>query len=167
MTGSINFFFHLIGIGLIFTSLIGGWILERRLRSENDWSQKLVIEKIGKGFGLLTPFAAILLLLTGIINIFNIYNGNINIWYTEGWLVAKIILYTFLLVNGAIFGPIIIRRRKRMIKSIVDKTAFADAESNFSILTKSITTFYLVQSIIVIIILYISIIGGGKHPGFI
>jgi putative copper export protein len=167
MTGSINFLFHILGVGLVCTSLFGGWILERRMRAENDWDQKVFIGKIGKRFGLLSPFASLLLLLTGIINIFNLYDGNITQWYTEGWLVAKIILFAFLLINGAMFGPILIRRRSKIIQSIAEKTPLADAEANINILTKSITTFYLVQSLIVLIILYLSIAGGGKHSGIL
>ena len=167
MAGSINLLFHILGVGLVCTSLFGGWILERRLRTENDWNQKLYVGKIGKRFGMFSSIAALVLLLTGIINIFNLYDGNITHWYTEGWLVAKIILFAFLLVNGTVFGPVLIRRRTKLIQSMTEKTASADAETNISVLTKSITTFYLVQFLILLIIIYLSIAGGGKHPGFI
>ena len=167
MRMSTNFLFHLIGFGLIFTSLLGGWIVERRIRSEQDWNQKLFIGKIGRRFGLLSPIASIIMLLTGIINIFNLYNGNITRWYSEGWLIAKIILFAFLLINGAIFGPILIRRRTKLMQGIAEKNPSNDAGSNYKILSKSITTFYLVQFFLLIIILCLSIAGGGKHPGVV
>jgi NADH:ubiquinone oxidoreductase subunit 6 (subunit J) len=107
------------------------------------------------------------MLLTGIVNIFNLYDGNINLWYTEGWLIAKIILFAFLLINGAIFGPILVRRRKKLIRGITEKTTMDDAEITINILSKSITTFYLVQFLLLIIILFLSVVGGGKHPGII
>ena len=109
-------------------ALLGGWIIERRIRAEKDWNQKLYIGKISRRFGLLSPIASVVMLLTGIVNIFNLYNGNINLWYTEGWLIAKIILFAFLLVNGAIFGPILIRRRTKLMQGIAEKTALEDAE---------------------------------------
>jgi uncharacterized membrane protein len=167
MRSSINFLFHLIGFGLVFTSLLGGWIIEGRIRAEQDWNQKLSIGKIGRRFGLLSPIASVVMLLTGIINIFNIYNGNISLWYSEGWLMAKIILFAFLLINGAVFGPIIIRRRTKLMQSIAEKTTSDDAEGTFKILSKNITTFYLVQFLLLIIILCLSVAGGGKHPGII
>jgi putative copper export protein len=167
MRGSINFLFHIIGFGLVFTALLGGWIIERRIRAEKDWNQKLYIGNIGRRFGLLSPIASVVMLLTGIVNIFNLYDGNINLWYTEGWLVAKIILFAFLLINGAIFGPILVRRRKKLIQGITEKTIMEDAEMTINILSKSITTFYLVQFLLLIIILFLSVIGGGKHPGII
>jgi hypothetical protein len=107
------------------------------------------------------------MLLTGIVNIFNLYNGNINLWYTESWLIAKIILFAFLLINGAIFGPILARRRTKLLQAIVGKTGPEDAESTFVVLSKSMTTFYLVQFLLLIIILCLSVAGGGKHPGII
>jgi NADH:ubiquinone oxidoreductase subunit 6 (subunit J) len=107
------------------------------------------------------------MLLTGIVNIFNLYNGNITLWYTEGWLIAKIILFAFLLINGAVFGPILIRRRTKLMQGIAEKTTIEDAENTFKILSKSITTFYLVQFLLLIIILCLSVAGGGKHPGII
>jgi putative copper export protein len=167
MNGSINFFFHLIGFGMVFTALLGGWILERRIRAEKDWNQKLFVGKISRRFGMLSPIASFIMLFTGIVNIFNLYNGNINLWYTEGWLIAKIILFAFFLINGAVFGPILIRRRTKLMQSILEKTAPEDAESNVKIMNKSNSTFYLVQFLLLIIILYLSVIGGGKHPGII
>jgi uncharacterized membrane protein len=167
MRSSISFLFHLIGFGLVFTSLFGGWLIERRIRAEQDWHQKLYVGKIGRRFGLLSSIASVVMLLTGIINIFNLYNGNINLWYDEGWLIAKIILFAFLLINGAVFGPIIIRRRTKLMQGIAEKTASDDAESNYKILSKNITTFYLVQFLLLIIILCLSVAGGGKHPGII
>ena len=140
-------------------------MLERKMRRETDWRQKLFLGKIGRSFGLLSPATSLLLLLTGIVNIFNVFDGNASLWYTKGWLVAKIILFTFLLINGAVFGPILVRRRTRLIQSMAEKTGPEGAETNIGILTKSITTFYLVQFLILMIILYVSIAGGGKHPG--
>jgi putative copper export protein len=167
MRGSINFTFHLIGFGLIFTALLGGWIIERRIRAENSWDQKLYIGKINRRFGLLSSFASMIILATGIGNLFNLYNGTINLWHIEGWLIAKIILFAFLLINGAVFGPILVRRRTKLMQSITGKTGTLDAEITVKVLSKSITTFYLVQFLLLIIILFLSVVGGGKHPGMI
>jgi uncharacterized Tic20 family protein len=167
MNGSISFLFHLLGFGLLFTTLFGGWLIERRTKKESDWNQKLYLTGIGRTFGILSPIAALILLLTGIANIFNRYGGTAIEWYTQGWLVAKIILFAFLLVNGAALGPIIVRRRTKLIRSIIDKSAQEDAEPAIGILNKNITTFYLVQFLLLLIILYLSVAGNGKHPGII
>jgi hypothetical protein len=167
MKGSINFLFHIIGFGLLFTALAGGWILERRIRAEKDLNLKLLITKINRRFGLLSIIASVVLLFTGIVNIINRYGDQVDLWNTSGWLIAKIILFAFLLVNGAVFGPILLRRRTKFILAISGKSEGEDTEIDFKILNKSISTFYLVQFLLLIIILYLSIIGGGKHPGII
>lgn len=167
MNGSINFLIHLLGFGLLCTTLFAGWMLERRTKKESEWNQKLYLISIGRSFGILSPVATVIMLLTGIVNIFNRYGGSTSLWYTEGWLVAKIILFAFLLVNGAILGPVIIRRRTKLIRSIAEKTAAEDAETTIKVLNKNIATFYLVQFLLLIIILYLSVAGGGKHPGII
>ncbi len=167
MNGSINFLFHLLGFGLLFTTLLAGWLIERKTKKESDWDRKLYLIDIGRTFGILSPIAALVLLLTGIVNIFNRYGGTTIEWYTQGWLVAKVILFAFLLVNGALLGPVIVRRRTKLIRSIVDKTSKEDAVATIGILNKNIVTFYLVQFLLLIIILYLSVAGNGKHPGFI
>ena len=167
MNSSINFLFHLIGFGFVFTALLGGWILERRIRAEKEWNQKLFLGKVSRRFGFLSLISSIIMLLTGIVNIFNLRNGNINLWYNEGWLIAKIILFAFLFINGAVFGPILVRRRTKLMQVISEKTMPEDAEATVKIMNKNISTFYLVQFLLLIIILYLSVAGGGKHPGII
>ncbi len=167
MNGSINFLFHLIGFGLLFTTLFAGWLIERRTKKESDWDRKLYLTGLGRTFGILSPVAALILLLTGIVNIFNRYGGTTIEWYTQGWLVAKVILFAFLLVNGGLLGPVIVRRRTKLIRSIIDKSANNDAEATVGVLNKNIATFYFVQFLLLLIILYLSVAGGGKHPGII
>lgn len=167
MNSYINLLFHLIGFGIIFTALLGGWIIEWRLRAEKEWDQKLFLGKINRRFNILFSIASIIMLLTGIVNTFNLYNGDINLLYTEGWLIAKVILFAFLLINGAVFGPILARRRTKLMQGISEKNAPEDAEANIKIINKSVSTFYLVQFILLIIILYLSIIGVEKHASII
>jgi hypothetical protein len=162
MNSSISLLFHLIGFGIIFTSLLGGWTLERRLRMETEWNQKLFLGKISRRLYILFPIASVIMLLTGIINIFSIFSGEINLLYTEGWLIAKIILFTFFLINGTVFGPILARRRAKLIQRILEKKGPDDAEATIKIINKSISTFYLVQFILLMIVIYLSIAGAEK-----
>jgi uncharacterized membrane protein len=167
MNGSIGLLFHFIGFGIIFTALLGGWTLERKLRLEKEWNQKLFLGKINRRFYVLFSIAAVIMLVTGIMNIFNIYSGNVNLLYTEGWLIAKIILFAFFLINGTVLGPILVRRRTKLIQLISEKKAPEDAEAVIKIINKNVSTFYLVQFILLIIIIYLSIAGAEKHPGII
>jgi hypothetical protein len=162
MSSSISLLFHFIGFGIIFTSLLGGWTLERRLRLEKELNQKLYLGKISRRLYILFPIASVIMLLTGIINIFSIFSGEINLLYTEGWLIAKIILFAFFLINGTVFGPILARRRTKLMQGISEKKAPENTEDTIKIINKSISTFYLVQFILLIIIIFLSIAGVEK-----
>lgn len=56
-------------------------------------------------------------------------------------------------------------RRAKLIKSIVDKSAPADAEQQFAAQNKKVSTMFLVQSALLLTILFLSAFGPGKHPG--
>jgi hypothetical protein len=165
MTGSFNFLLHLIGFALVTASLLVGWIIEKRIRSEQDPSLKLALLKINRTIGLLTPVAAVIILVTGIVNIFSLYPYDPMIWHSQGWLMGKVILFIFLVVNGGLFGPLIGRKRSKLISDMIDDKAPSDAKKILHIYDKNVSTFYLVQSLLLLVILYLSVFGGSKHSG--
>jgi hypothetical protein len=167
MIVSFAFIFHLLGFGLITTSLLAGWILERRIRKVSDWNQKLLLLSASRSIGLLSPIASFIMLITGIANIVNVFGTSFSVVYSVGWLAAKIILFAFMLVNGAIFGPILSRKRTKLIQSIVAQSAPADAEDTVIVYSKNLSTFYFVQTLLLLIILFLSVWGTGKHAGVI
>jgi len=167
MKNFLSLFIHIIGFGIVFTALMGGWIIERRLKAEKEWNRKLFLGTISRRFSILFPVGCIITLLSGIMNIFNMYNGSINLLYMDGWLIAKIILFAFLFINGAFFGPVLARRRTKIIQGISDKNAPEDTELTLKVINKSTSTYYLVQFILLIIILFLSIAGSQERPGII
>jgi hypothetical protein len=165
MRVSIAFVLHLLSIGVLTTTLLAGFILDRKLRRESDIRLKLYTAGLSKTIGLFSPFAAILLLLTGIANIHNRFLGSTSAWYAEGWLVAKIILYVVMVFNGMVYGPGLIRSRVKIIRSQVEQTAPMNADTSLRSLNKQITLFYAVQALLFLMILYVSVFGTAKHPG--
>jgi hypothetical protein len=165
MRVSISFFFHLLGFGLVVTTLVAGLVLERKLRSEQDLRLKLYVGGLARTMGLLSPFAVLLLLITGIGNIVNRYAGTSVSWYQEGWLVAKIIFFVILLLNGMLYGPRISRNRTKLLKSLQEDSAPVGAEKGLASLNHQMTLFYLVQGLLLLIIVYLSLLGTGKPPG--
>jgi uncharacterized membrane protein SirB2 len=165
MSVSTSFFFHLLGFGLAVTTLVASYVLERKFRSEQDLNLKLYVGGLARTMGLLSPFAVLLLLITGIGNIFNRYAGTSTSWYQEGWLVAKIIFFVILTLNGMIYGPKISRSRTKLLKSLQENSAPAGAEKTLASLNHQLILFYLVQSVLLLIIVYLSLLGTGKHPG--
>lgn len=167
MKVSINFLLHLIGFGILCTTLLAGFVLDRKLRAQTDYSLKLFTSGIAKTIGLLSPVAAILLLATGIGNIHNRTLGSPLSWYGEGWLVAKIILFVLLVLNGMIYGPRLTRNRTKLVKGLSEQSAPANAEELIKSYNTQITLFYLVQTVLLLLILVLSVLGTGKHPGVI
>ena len=167
MRVSVAFVIHLLSIGLLMTTLLGGFILDRKIRSELDVRMKLFTAGIARMFGLLSPLAAVLLLLTGIVNIHNRYLGATSVWYTEGWLVAKVVLYVVMVFNGMVYGPGLTRSRVKIFKSQIDQTASPDVGAQIRSINKQLTLFYLVQMLLLLFIVYLSVFGSAKHPGVI
>lgn len=165
MSGSYNFLLHIITFGLAGGLLTSNIVLEMKLRREQEWGKKLFIGGLMKTFGTLSPLVIALFLLTGIGNIHNRYMGAPEAWYTEGWLVAKIILFAILATNGLVFGPSLSKKRMMLIKSIGDKAAPADAENTLKGLNGQVSLFLFVQTILLLSIVFLSVFGGAKHPG--
>ncbi|HTY38050.1 MAG TPA: hypothetical protein VMH23_13115 [Bacteroidota bacterium] len=167
MKVSIVFLVHLLGFGILSASLLGGFILDRKLRSQPDLALKLYTASVGRILGLLSPIAALLLLASGIGNIYNRYAGSSVSWFSEGWLVAKIVLFVLIVLNGALYGPRLTLGRSKLLKSMQDQTAPANADALSRSLNNQITLFYLVQTILLLLIVFLSVFGTGKHPGLI
>lgn len=165
MAGSFSFFLHIIAVGLLFVIVVGGWLLHRKIVNEKDVHLKLYVSTSGRIIGLLSPFVTVLLLVTGIGNIYNRYLGSDLHWYNEGWLVAKIIFFAIALVNGAIFGAILARKRTVLLQSIDQQNASANAESLLRDFNRQFSWHYAVQFLLLLIIIFLSTFGDGKHPG--
>jgi hypothetical protein len=167
MRVSITFVFHLLSIGTLMTTLVAGFILDRKIRREPDIHLKIYTAGLSKSIGLLSPVAAILLLLTGIANIHNRFVGYPSEWYSEGWLVAKIILYAVMVFNGMFYGPGLMRGRLKVLRSQAEQSAPTNADSQIRSYNTQITLFYAVQIMLFLLIVYISVFGTAKHPGAI
>ncbi len=165
MNGSFNFFFHIVGVGLVFVVVVGGWLIHRKIVKEKDPHLKLYVSQSGRIVGIMSPFVALLLLLTGIGNIYNRDLGTDLHWYSEGWLVAKIIFFAVFVVNGALFGAILARKRNVLLRTIDEHNAPPDAEATLGNYNRQFMWHYLVQFLLLTIILLLSTFGAGEHPG--
>ncbi|MGH2567568.1 MAG: hypothetical protein ACRDGA_04465 [Bacteroidota bacterium] len=165
MSGSYSFLLHLVGFGLVSAVLTSNIVLEHKLRRETDWSKKMYIGGIMRTFGMFGPFVVTLLLLTGIGNIHVRYMDAPEAWYTEGWLVAKLILFAILATNGLFFGPALSKKRMMIIKAFSENAAPPDAENTLKGLNNQVSLFLLVQFLLLFGVLFLSSFGGAKHPG--
>lgn len=166
MSGSFIFYFHLLGFGLITTVIVAGWFLNLRLTATQEPGLRISIGAMMKSLGLLSPVAGLLLLATGIGNIFNLYYGTQAVWYQQGWLVIKTILFGVMLVNGTVFGPQMTRKRMRIIQNLGGEPGTDEDQKNLKYLNKQINWFYTVQSVLLLGIIFFSAFGTSKHPGY-
>jgi hypothetical protein len=168
MRVSIAFVVHLLGVGLLTTTLIAGFLLDRKIRKETDLRLKIYTAGISRTIGLLSPVAVILLLLSGIANIHNRLMGSTMAWYDEGWLVAKVFLYVIMVFNGLFYGPGLTRQRLKIITLLAEQQAAPEgSEKTIRSLNKQISLFYAVQMMLFLFIICLSVFGTAKHPGVI
>ncbi|MBI1807694.1 MAG: hypothetical protein HYR76_11645 [Ignavibacteria bacterium] len=143
---------HLLGFGLLMTTLVAGVLLEIQYRKAKDLQAKAIILRPLRSIGLLSPIASLLLLVTGI--------GNMVVrqytLFAPGWLTAKIIFYAFAVISGVIFG-VKSRKRGALVKSMVEGSAPPNAEELLDTQTKQLTLFYVVMPIVLLIILALSV----------
>jgi uncharacterized membrane protein SirB2 len=166
LSGSYIFLFHLVGFSLVSVLVIAGWILNRRFINEKDLSLKLYVGGITRTVGLLSPFAASVLLLTGIGNIYNYYYGTGVDWYNQGWLVIKIVLFAVFVVNGMLFGPALSKRRMKTVQTMLQEGVTDDGSRTINHLNSQINWFYVVQAVLLLGVLFFSVFGTLKHPGY-
>lgn len=166
MSGSYVFLLHLIGFSFVSALIIAGWILNGRLIAEQDPALKLYLGRIIKGLGLLSPIAAAILLITGIGNIYNLYGDTGIEWYTQGWLVVKIILFGILVVNGMLFGPALSKKRMKIVQSTLEEGETEERSNTLAQLNAQIRWFYVVQAVLLLGVLFFSAFGTSKHPGY-
>jgi len=166
MSGSFVFLLHLIGFSLVSALVVSGWILNNRFIHETDLSLKLYIGGISRVFVFLSPIAALLLLVSGIGNIYNLYYGTSVAWYEQGWLVIKVVLFGVLLVNGMIFGPMMSRKRVKVVQEMVEIGVNEANTKQINDLNSQMRWFSLVQSVLLLGILFFSAFGTSKHPGY-
>lgn len=165
MNGSYDFFLHIIAVCTLFTAIAGGWFLHLKIHGEKDIKLKIYLGGVGRIIGPLSAISGILLLITGIGNIYNRYLGSELHWYSEGWLVAKIIFFAIAVVNGSVQGGMLSRKRMALLQSIDQKNAPADAEALLKGVDRQFSWHYLVQFLLLFIIIFLSVFGDGKHPG--
>jgi uncharacterized membrane protein SirB2 len=144
--------FHLIGFGMIATLLFAGPILERRFQKEETLETKTTILRVMKSVGLLSPLAVLLLVATGIGNMYFNHLGP----FSKGWLTAKFIFVAMVAVNGAMTGARA-RKRGKLLKRLARGENVPNALPQMQRYNKQQTTFYLTEWFLVLVILVLSI----------
>ena len=165
MNGSVNFLLHLIAFGMVVGTLVPSFILDRKLRAEEDWGRRMYIGGIMRAFGAIAPYNVGLLIITGLGNMYNRFVEAPYPWYEEHWLVIKLVCFGVLAFNALLVVPKIGMKRTLLMKSVVEHSAPADAKEQFGRYNKKISLLFAVQSTLLLVVVFLSAFGTGKHPG--
>ena len=145
--------FHLLGFGLLCSSVIGSWILGGRYRRAEGWKTKRTILGLLRPIGLLSPVASGVMLLSGI--------GNLVAKGYEmplpSWLHVKLAVFVIVLAAG-FYSGICGKRRGAIIAHLADGDAPANAETAVVRLDRRLQSILMLQVIALLVIIVLSVV---------
>ncbi len=150
-----SLYFHFIGLGLLVTATVAGFILNAQYKKAKDIHTKATILRTTRPIGLISPAASLIMLVTGIGNMHSLGYSVLDL---PGWLAYKIILFVIALVSGILFG-ILSRKRGMLVGQMAAGTAPPNAEQALKSYNSQVSVSYLVMTLLLLIILFLSIIG--------
>lgn len=149
---------HLIGFGLLFSLMVGVWILSSHYKKASDVKTKATILSAMRTFGYLSPVGVVIMLGTGIWNM-NIRGLGL---FTESWLTTKILFFVIAAINGVIIGTKAGKRGK-LYGQIMQGNPPAGAETTIASIDKQIKMIHFVQVILMLLILTLTIVKPGRY----
>lgn len=153
----VSLLFHLIGVGMIFTLLFAGPIIEANFRWENDIRMKQHAAKILRSVGLLSPFGALVLILSGIGNMISLHITFGDLFGSAAWLGLKLLFFIVLLGIGMVLSPKTARQRAMILDQMNQINPPEDAGQKMDSLNSKQTLFFLANWILVIIIVLLTL----------
>jgi uncharacterized membrane protein len=148
----INLIIHFFGFGLFVTLMISGVILERKYRKAPDVQTKAAMLGVMRSFGLLSPVGVLIMIVTGIVNMYELGIG----LFDYGWLTAKIIFFAIAATNGVI-GGIRGKRRGMLVMQMAKGKNPPDAERQIAGYDAQQRWFFVVNGILLVLIVYLSV----------
>ncbi len=148
-----SLFFHFIGIGMLFTSVFAGWILNTRYRQMPDWKTRVQFLRALRVIGLFSPIGVLIMIASGLVNM---YALRLSV-FSEAWLSAKLVLFAIMVATGI---PFAIRgaRRTKLSRAIAEGHAPEDTSQLVTALDRQLRIFYVVQTVLLLVILALSIV---------
>ena len=153
----ISLLFHLIGVGMIFTLLFAGLIIELNFRWENDVRMKQHSAKLLRNIGLLSPFGALVLMISGIGNMVALEITFANLFGSAWWLGIKLLIFIVLLAMGMALSPKTARQRLALLEHMSQPNPPDDIDDKMELLNKKQTTFFVINWALVLTILLLTV----------
>lgn len=154
---TISLLFHLIGVGMIFTLLFAGPIIESNFRWESDVRMKQHSAKLLRNVGLLSPFGALVLVISGIGNMVAMDITFANLFGSAAWLGLKLVAFIVLLAMGMAISPRTARQRLILLEHLSQPNPPEDVYDKMTSLNKKQTIFFLANWGLVLAILLLTL----------
>ncbi len=149
---ALSLFFHIVGVSL----LLGGTVFIRMLESQFHKAatpaEAGAIHRALSRIGMVSPFASLLLLITGT---FNILLLHIAVNETP-WLEAKLVCFILMIPVGILQGK---AYRKRSDAVVAVTPSAGPKDGNVEMLTRRIALFWKVQSTLIVAALAMTLYG--------
>lgn len=107
---------HLLGYGLLISVLIVTPILEFYLRRMDRYEDASKIANIVSKIGLLSPVAALFLIISGIL-LMDFWSYGL---FSHGWLTGKLLVFLVMIVTGAYSSATVGRERRKIYQELID-----------------------------------------------
>jgi hypothetical protein len=149
---------HLLGFGILCSTVIGSLLLDSRYRHAGDFGTKSHILSITRPLDLLAGGAFVAILISGIVNMRLLSYG----WLTTPWLGIKIALFILAAATGvalALRG----RQRMKLAAQLADGTAPRGKESALGQMDAYYRLLIVVQAFLVLAILLFSVYKPGQY----
>jgi uncharacterized membrane protein SirB2 len=146
---ALSLFIHLIGIGMIFTLLFAGPVIHANFKWENDLNLKRHSARLLRAVGLISPYGALVLILSGIGNMVAVQISFSDLFGKAYWLGVKLLLFAILLGLGMILSPKMARQRASLLEELGQANRSDDVDEKLSALNKKQTRFFVVNWILV------------------
>jgi hypothetical protein len=160
MTVNISFYqslwlmFHMIGIMLIGTVLIGSLIAERQMRLATDWSQRARVGMLSKNIGMIAPIASLTLLASGIGNMATFgFTLSQAFGVAATWLGVKIVVFFIAVINGTVFSMRMGKKRQGIIMGVKNGGSSEAGEAALKATFGMMNIFFTVQALFILTIL--------------
>ena len=154
---TISLLFHLIGVGMIFTLLFAGPIIESNFRWESDVRMKLHAAKLLRNIGLLSPFGALVLVISGVGNMVALGVSFGDLFGRAAWLGLKILVFIILLAMGMALSPKAARQRLMLLEHMSQPNPPDDIDEKMDSVDKRQTIFFAVNWVLIIMILLLTL----------
>lgn len=143
---------HMIGLGMLFTTVYAGWLLNVQYKKADDWNTRAIILKNLRPIGLLSPIAVLIMLISGIGNMHAIHYG----LFSERWLTLKILF--FIVASGlGIYMGIVGAKRGKLVAQIAGGTAPQGSDIVAQQLASRQNVLAIVQFLVLLLILVLTI----------